>query len=85
MPDEHVVAWMWNHKDGVVHLLMKCMEDEVCVSPLLKTSLKDINYKYMILKDFGSPWQEGATEPSLPLSPMEGRQKLNKALVGPVQ
>jgi hypothetical protein len=57
------------------------IKDELCVSPSLKRTLKDVGYKYAILKDFGSPWQEGAAEPNVPLSPTEGCQKLNEALL----
>jgi hypothetical protein len=81
MPDEHVVAWMWSHEDGPVRLLLKLMENEICVSPSLKKSLGEIETKYEALKGFGTPWVESSSAESYPLSPMDGRKRLNEALL----
>lgn len=80
MPDEHVVAWMWNHEDGIVRVLLKSMEDEICVSPSLKKSLRETESKHAVLKQFGSPWIEG-TDSNYPMSLSEGRERLNEALL----
>ena len=80
MPDEHVVGWMWNHPDGIVRVLLKSVEEDVCTSPALRKSMEHTETKYAVLQDFGTPWIEGSTT-EFPFSPIEGRQKLNDALM----
>ena len=82
MPDEHVVAWMWNHEEGVVRTLMKYCEVEVCVSPDLRRILRETEAKYCVLKEFGEPWRDDASKSlSYPCSPAEARLKLTEALL----
>ena len=79
MPNEHVVAWMWNHENGIVKTLLRMAEKEICVSPDIRLSLKEIESKYSSLSEFGTPWEEGART-NFPMSPFKGRQLLDEAL-----
>eukprot|EP00980_Cylindrotheca_fusiformis_P029509 scaffold23496_cov188-Cylindrotheca_fusiformis.AAC.7 len=83
MPDEHIVAWMWNHKDGVVRPLLRFITSEVCVSPELKQTMKDTERKFACLEQFGTPWIEGCTDVDVEstMAPAEGRERLNEALM----
>jgi len=81
MPDDHVVAWMWNHEDGTIRTLLRMADKEICVSPDLKLALKQTESKYSALKSFGTPWDGEDAHFELPMSPAEGRQLLDKALL----
>jgi hypothetical protein len=81
MPDEHVVAWMWNSDDGIVRTLLKYMEVEVCVSPELRVAVQETAAKHAILEKFGRPWQDKGAGICLPLDPSEGRERLNEAML----
>jgi hypothetical protein len=82
MPDEHVVAWMWNHKDGIVQTLLRLIQDEECASPSIKKSLRETESKFKVLADFGAPWDEGPAEnKECPMSPAEGRKQVTDALL----
>jgi hypothetical protein len=81
MSDEHIVAWMWNHENGVVRVLLKFVMDEVCVSPELKQTMKDTESKFSVLEQFGTPWIAGSKHQDFTMSPAEGREKLNEALM----
>eukprot|EP00536_Pseudo-nitzschia_multiseries_P011871 jgi/Psemu1/260181/estExt_Genewise1Plus.C_4290011 len=79
MPDEHVVAWMWNHENGLVRTLLRMAQKDICVSPDMWSNLKQVESKYSILNDFGTPWEEGVVI-KLPISPEKGRRHLDEAL-----
>jgi hypothetical protein len=82
MPDEHVIAWMWNHEDGIIRTLLRMADEEICVSPDLKSALKQTESKYSDLKRFGIPWEEERNvHIEFPMSPTEGRKFLDKALL----
>lgn len=82
MPDEHVVAWMWNHPDGIVRTLLKYAEIDPCVSPELRQSILDTVEKHSVLEQFGTPWATTETVvPTFPISPSEARERLNEALL----
>lgn len=81
MPDEHVVAWMWNNEKGVVRTLLRMARDETCVSPDMYVALQLTESKFSKLSDFGSPWINHDEELVLPMSPSEGRKMLNDALM----
>lgn len=80
MPNEHVVAWMWNHENGIIRTLLRMTEKEVCVSPDIRLALKRTESKYSSLSGFGTPWEEGA-HTDFPMSPTKGRQLLDEALL----
>jgi hypothetical protein len=81
MPDEHVIAWMWNHEHGIVSTLLKKAKDEICVSPDLKVALQLTRSKYSTLSRFGSPWEQIHEVLDFPMPPSEGRKVLNEALM----
>ena len=82
MSDAHVVAWMWNHDDGIVRALLRAARSDVCVSPSMKSSLLDIERKYRPLENFGKPWvKDGPENEELPMNPAEGRKQLKSALL----
>ena len=81
MPDEHVIAWMWNHEEGIIRSLLKYVETEVCVSPELRLAVQDTVAKHDILEKFGKPWQEKGIGNCFPLDPPEGRARLNEAML----
>ena len=80
MSNEHVVAWMWNHEDGIVRTLLRMAEKEISVSPHIRLALKQIESKYSSLSEFGTPW-EASVNIELPMSPFKGRQLLDEALL----
>lgn len=80
MPDEHVVAWMWNHDEGIVQLLLKYIHEEICVSPELKGSILDTVARHQCLEQFGRPWEVHVPNDALTMTPQEGRRRLNVAL-----
>ncbi len=80
MPTEHIVAWMWNHEDGIVRTLLRMAENEICVSPDIKSALKETESKYASLCEFGTPWESGV-HIELPMSPTKGRELLDEALL----
>ncbi|CAJ1896278.1 unnamed protein product [Cylindrotheca closterium] len=81
MPDEHIVAWVWNHDDGVVKMLLKCIADETCVSPKLRKTVMDTASKHSSLEKFGCPWVQDFKPSEEAMSPPEGRKRLNSALM----
>jgi hypothetical protein len=81
MPDEDVIAWMWNHPDGIVQTLLRLASEEVCVSPELLSSLKLTETKYSMLSQFGTPWQGHAVCADPSLKGGKGRDILNVALL----
>jgi Protein SET DOMAIN GROUP 2 C-terminal/CW-type Zinc Finger/SET domain len=81
MPDEHVVAWMWNHEEGIIRSLLKYVDEEVCVSPELRLAVRDTVAKHDILEKFGRPWHERGAEICFPMNPLEGRERLNEAML----
>lgn len=81
MSDEHIVAWMWNHENGLVRLLLKSVVEEVCVSPELQQTMEDTESKFSLLAQFGTPWVEDPKTYEYPMTPAEGREKLNEALM----
>lgn len=81
MPDEHVVAWVWNHSDGLVRTLLKYIQNDVCISPELKQSIIETVTKHAVLEKFGSPWIDPHVESTYPMEPGEGRERLNEALL----
>lgn len=81
MRDEHVVAWVWNHDDGVVKMLLKCIADETCVSPKVRKAVMDTASKHSALEKFGRPWLQDAKPLQEAISPLEGRKCLNAALM----
>jgi hypothetical protein len=82
LPDEHIVAWMWNHDQGIVRVLLRQMQTEVCVSPALKESILATESKYSTLAEFGDPWEAGhARKQEYPMTPYEGRKQLTGALL----
>jgi len=80
MATEHVVAWMWNHEDGIVRTLLRMAENEICVSPDIKSALRETESKYASLCEFGTPWEKGV-HIELPMTPTKGRQLLDEALL----
>jgi hypothetical protein len=80
MPSEHVVAWMWNHENGIVRTLLRMAEKEVCVSPDIRLALRKTELKYSSLSGFGAPWEE-SIHTDFPMSPTKGRQLLDEALL----
>lgn len=83
MPDEHVVAWMWNHEEGIVRTLLRCIEseNEVCVSPELRSTIRETLAKHDILEQFGKPWEGSNAGFCGQIDPSEGRERLNKAML----
>lgn len=81
MPDEDVVAWMWNHEDGIIRTLLRMADEEICVSPDLNLALKQTESNYSILRSFGDNWEKKDTEVKLPVTPAKGRQLLDEALL----
>jgi hypothetical protein len=81
MPDEHVVAWMWNHSEGIVRTLLSHTETDICISPELRKSILDTVSKHSILEKFGTPWDKPVADAIFPMSPSEGRERLNEALL----
>jgi hypothetical protein len=81
MPDEHVVAWIWNHEDGLVRTLLNMAHKDICVSPDLNASLRVTEAKYSVLALFGSPWNDVKPLGSFPIPPMEARNQLREALL----
>ena len=82
MDDAHVVAWMWNHNDGIVRVLLRAAQGDVSVSPSMKESLLQTELKFRALEKFGTPWKTGISEnQELPMSPSEGRKQLTEALL----
>ena len=81
MKDEHVVAWMWNHENGIVQLLLKYVMDEACVSPSLKDAMAATKSKFSVLEEYGTPWISGKDTGNFSLPPVEGRVKLKEALM----
>ncbi|KAG7356205.1 SET methyltransferase domain containing protein [Nitzschia inconspicua] len=81
MPDEHVIAWMWNHENGIVRTLLRMAQDEICVSPDMYMALRLTESKFSELANFGSPWEEGDEGLDPVISPSEGRKILNDALM----
>lgn len=80
MPTEHVVAWMWNHENGIIRTLLRMAENEICVSPDIRSALKETESKYSSLSEFGTPWEDGV-HAELSMSPTKGRQLLDEALL----
>ncbi|KAL3919748.1 MAG: hypothetical protein SGILL_003598 [Bacillariaceae sp.] len=81
MPDEDVVAWMWNHPDGIVKTLLRMAKDDVCVSPDLLKSLELTEAKFSVLSDFGTPWECSSVDVDPALKGGKGRKLLNDALL----
>ncbi len=81
MPDEHVIAWVWNHGDGLVRTLLKHSENDICISPELKQSMTETISKYAVLEHFGSSCVKQHAQASFPVTPAEGREQLNEALL----
>ncbi|KAL3921197.1 MAG: hypothetical protein SGILL_002873 [Bacillariaceae sp.] len=81
MPDEDVVAWMWNHEDGIVRTLLRMASNEVCVSPRLLSSLKLTESKFSMLSQLGTPWEGTVAVVDPSLKGENGRRLLNEALL----
>lgn len=81
MPDEEVIAWMWNHDSGIVRTLLSHAANEPCVSPALYESLKETVSKFSVLEKFGCPWEKAVDRRSFPMGAVEARTQLNVALM----
>eukprot|EP00934_Nitzschia_sp_Nitz4_P006918 Nitzschia sp. Nitz4//scaffold41_size133979//27876//35172//NITZ4_003333-RA/size133979-snap-gene-0.98-mRNA-1//1//CDS//3329551428//6908//frame0 len=81
MPDQHVVAWMWNHDEGIVRQLQKYLHSDSCASPDLRASVDKTIEEYKDLEKFGFPWDDTKARLEVSISPFEGRQRLNSALL----
>lgn len=81
MPDEHVIAWMWSHEDGIVRTLLRMAKEEICVSPDLNMALQLTETKFSALSMYGTPWKHKHDGSDFPMSPPEGRKVLNSALM----
>ena len=81
MPDEHIIAWMWNHDQGVVKSLIRLVSNEVCVSPEMKLAIEATCNKYSSLEKFGTPWCSAVPPEDFPMTPQAGKEQLMTALL----